>query len=109
MTADANQVRPHSRLPLRRHPQEQPARRSCLTGARKREIPRQRYYYDPHICRPSCDSTKPASPTACPNCWKRPRAAMLTAEEANILADALRNRQPWLEWSWQARKAMVRG
>ena len=62
------------------------------------EVPRQKYAYDPH--RPPVlrfDATGVAD--RLPELLETARQRALSADEAQILADALRSHEPWLEWA----------
>ena len=63
-----------------------------------REVPKQRYYYDPHLS-PVLRFDDTGESDRLPELLEEATRRKLTAEEANTLADALRNHQPWLEWT----------
>ncbi|AOS84351.1 hypothetical protein BIU88_09555 [Chlorobaculum limnaeum] len=71
---------------------------------RIQETPRLRYEYNPHlppVLRSSQDAT---GEDRLPELLSEARKRALTDEEARTLADALRQRQPWLEWSGKREK-----
>ena len=67
------------------------------------EAPKQRYYYDPHL-----PPTLRFDDTGCsdrlPELLAKATRRKLTDEEARTIADALRNREPWLEWTGKREK-----
>ncbi|MBU0652033.1 MAG: site-specific DNA-methyltransferase, partial [Proteobacteria bacterium] len=68
-----------------------------------RETPKLRYTYDPHL--PPVLRFDPAGGAdRLPELLDTARSRPLTAEETQLLADALRNREPWLEWSGKREK-----
>jgi adenine-specific DNA-methyltransferase len=71
---------------------------------RVREVPRARYAYDPHLP-PVLRFDSTGKEDAMPELLETARQRALTADEARLLADALRNRQPWLEWAGKREKA----
>ena len=60
---------------------------------------RSRYTPTTPICHRACDSTKTATPTNSPNCFQKAQQGPLSADEVQILAEALRHHSPWLEWA----------
>ena len=72
---------------------------AALAGQGKvRELPTTRYSYDPHLPPVLCfdaEGREDALPELLAEAQNRP----LTADETSLLADALRNHQPWLEWA----------
>ncbi len=61
-------------------------------------IPKAKYYYNPR--RPPVLRFDPdGGPDKLPELIAEARRRRLTEEEAKLLADALRNHQPWLEWT----------
>ena len=68
-----------------------------------REVPKQRYYYDPHLS-PVLRFDDTGESDRLPELLEEATRRKLTAEEANTLADALRNHQPWLEWTGKREK-----
>ncbi len=69
-----------------------------------RETPRLRYEYNPHLP-PILRSAKEASEAdQLPELLAIARTRALSAEEAKILADALKRHEPWLEWSGKREK-----
>jgi adenine-specific DNA-methyltransferase len=65
---------------------------------RIREAPKHRYAYDPHL--PPILRFDPSGKSdALPELLEIAKTRALTPNEAQILADALRNREPWLEWA----------
>lgn len=65
---------------------------------RVREVPKQRYYYDPHMS-PALRFDESAKSDDLMELLQQATQRKLTTEEAQSLADAMRNREPWLEWS----------
>ena len=70
---------------------------------RVREAPRQRYYYDPHLP-PALRFDGTGESDRLPELLEDTTQRKLTGEEARTLADALRNREPWLEWAGKREK-----
>ena len=64
-----------------------------------RETPRIRYEYNPHLPPILRSATDPAEADKLPALLATARQRKLSAEETNLLADALRRHEPWLEWS----------
>ncbi|GFO62332.1 site-specific DNA-methyltransferase [Geomonas paludis] len=61
------------------------------------------YAYNPHL--PPVLRTDPTGSADClPELLATARTRALTAEEARILAESLRHREPWLEWSGKREK-----
>jgi adenine-specific DNA-methyltransferase len=69
-----------------------------------KEVPRARYAYDPHLP-PILRFDSTGKEDAIPELLETARQRALTANEAQILTEALRYRQPWLEWSGKREKA----
>ena len=67
------------------------------------EIQEQRYHYDPHLP-PVLRFDDTGESDRLPELLEEATRRKLTAEEANALADALSNRQPWLEWTGKREK-----
>ena len=67
------------------------------------EIPRQRYYYDPHLP-PALQFDSTGESDRLPELLEEATRRRLTEEEASTLSDALRNREPWLEWAGKREK-----
>ena len=76
---------------------------ALASQGRVREIPRQRYYYDPHLP-PVLRFDETGKSDRLPELLEQATRRKLTPEEADILADALRNHQPWLEWTGKREK-----
>ena len=76
---------------------------ALASQGRVREIPKQRYYYDPHLP-PVLRFDETGESDRLPELLEEATRRKLTAEEADILAEALRNRQPWLEWTGKREK-----
>ncbi|MXY21391.1 MAG: site-specific DNA-methyltransferase [Dehalococcoidia bacterium] len=68
------------------------------------EIPRQRYHYDPHLP-PILRFDETGESDRLPELLQEATRRKLTPEEADILAGALRNHQPWLEWAGKREKS----
>ncbi len=69
-----------------------------------REAPKIRYEYNPHLP-PVLRSAKDVTTAdKLPELLNIARQRALSAEEANLLADALRRHEPWLEWSGKREK-----
>ena len=62
------------------------------------EVPKQRYYYDPHLP-PTLRFDDSGESDRLPELLADATRRRLTKEEALTIADALRNREPWLEWT----------
>ena len=69
-----------------------------------REVPKQRYYYDPHLP-PVLRFDDTGQSDRLPELLEEATRRKLKPEEASALADALRNHQPWLEWTGKREKA----
>jgi adenine-specific DNA-methyltransferase len=70
---------------------------------RVREAPRMSFAYEPHL--PLVlrfDAT--GTPDALPELLELARSRPLTAEEMQLLAEALRHHEPWLEWAGRREK-----
>ena len=76
---------------------------ALASQGRVREIPKQRYHYDPHLP-PALRFDETGESDRLPELLQEATRRKLTAEEADILADALRNHQPWLEWTGKREK-----
>lgn len=68
-----------------------------------REIPKQRYSYDPHLP-PVLRFDETGEADRLPELIEESKRRPLTDEEASILSAALRNHQPWLEWAGKREK-----
>ena len=64
-----------------------------------REAPTLQYAFNPHLPPVLRSSSEPATADRLPELLATARQRALTADEADILADALRRHEPWLEWS----------
>jgi len=62
------------------------------------EVPKIPYSYDPHLP-PVLRFDLDAEADKLPELLAEAQNRLLTEEEAHLLADALRNHQPWLEWA----------
>jgi adenine-specific DNA-methyltransferase len=63
-----------------------------------REMPRARYEYDPHLP-PVLRFDDTGQSDRLPELLQEAQRRKLTEEEARLLAEALRVREPWLEWA----------
>lgn len=63
-----------------------------------KEAPKHRYEYNPHLP-PVLRFDPTGKSDALPELLAEARNRPLTEEETRLLADALRNREPWLEWA----------
>src|SRR5262245_9152636 len=61
-------------------------------------VERARYYYSPHLP-PALRFDPEGGPDRLPPLLEKATREPLSAEEATLLADALTNHQPWLEWA----------
>jgi adenine-specific DNA-methyltransferase len=68
------------------------------------EVPKTRYFYDPHLP-PVMRFDETGASDQLPELLETARKRPLTEEEAQLLAEGLKNRQPWLEWSGKREKA----
>jgi adenine-specific DNA-methyltransferase len=76
-----------------------------LAGQGKvKEVPKTRYAYDPHLP-PVLRFDSTGNADQLPELLQTARQRALTPEEAQILAEALRNQQPWLEWAGKREKS----
>ncbi|MFN8534682.1 MAG: DNA methyltransferase, partial [Dehalococcoidia bacterium] len=66
-----------------------------------REAPRIAYHYDPHLP-PVLRFDPTGRADRLPALLEEAKSRPLTADEAELLADALRTHQPWLEWAGKA-------
>ncbi|MBX2997129.1 MAG: hypothetical protein KF893_01370 [Caldilineaceae bacterium] len=71
---------------------------------RVQEQPKSRYSYDPHLP-PTLRFAADGSPDRLPDLLETAKQRKLTDDEARLLADRLRNQQPWLEWSGKREKS----
>ena len=69
-----------------------------------REAPAVEYAYNPHLPPVLRSSSDPAVVDQLPELLAAARERALTPAEADILADALRRHEPWLEWSGKREK-----
>ena len=63
-----------------------------------REKPRQEYVYNPHLP-PSLRFDENGAADQLPELLRKAQQGPLSADEVQILAEALRNHNPWLEWA----------
>lgn len=68
------------------------------------EAPKIRYEYNPHLPPILRSATDAAGADRLPELLAIARQRALSAEEAKVLADALRQHEPWLEWSGKREK-----
>jgi len=68
------------------------------------EAPKIRYEYNPHLPPMLRSATDAAAADRLPELLAIARQRALSAEEAKVLADALRRHEPWLEWSGKREK-----
>ena len=68
------------------------------------EAPRLRYEYNPHLPPALRSATNAAETDRLPKLLQTARSRALTDDEAQTLATALRNHEPWLEWSGKREK-----
>ena len=64
-----------------------------------REAATVQYAFNPHLPPVLRSASEPATADRLPELLATARQRALTADEADILADALRRHEPWLEWS----------
>ena len=69
-----------------------------------REAPAVRYAFNPHLPPVLRSSSEPVRTDQLPDLLATARQRPLTAEETDLLADALRRHEPWLEWSGKREK-----
>ena len=67
------------------------------------EYPKQRYSYDPHLP-PVLRFDESAGADRLPELLEASTTRPLTGDEVKILADALKNHEPWLEWTGKQEK-----
>ena len=67
-----------------------------------KEVPRIRYEYNPHL--PPVLRFGSSREDEIPELLRKAQQAPLTANEAKVLAHALRNHDPWLEWTGKREK-----
>lgn len=67
------------------------------------EVPKTRYYYDPHLP-PVLRFDQTGETDQIPDLLEAAKHRPLTNEEAQLLSEALRNQQPWLEWAGKREK-----
>ena len=63
-----------------------------------KETPKQEYAYNPHLP-PNLRSDPNGDADKLPELLQKAQQRALTAEEAKTIADALKQHEPWLEWS----------
>ena len=71
---------------------------------RIQEAPKFRYEYNPHLPPVLRSATDATAADKLPELLATARQRALTADEANVLAEALRRHEPWLEWSGKREK-----
>lgn len=71
---------------------------AIASQGRLRETPEQEYTYNPHLP-PILRFDESGDTDQIPELLQKAQQAPLTAEEAKILSDALKDREPWLEWA----------
>lgn len=76
---------------------------ALASQGRVAEAPKQRYYYDPHLP-PKLRFDDSGESDKLPELLQEATQRRLTDEEARTLSDALRNREPWLEWTGKREK-----
>ncbi len=70
------------------------------------DVPKTRYAYDPHLP-PVLRFDSAGKEDALPELLETARQRALTADEVKMLAEALRHRQPWLEWAGKQEKTWL--
>ena len=80
-------------------PPAQTTRPRALPPTVKSTKNRNRYTPTTPTCRRVCDSTKTATPTNSRELLQKAQRGPLSADEVQILAEALKNHSPWLEWA----------
>jgi len=68
-----------------------------------REVPKVEYTYNPHLP-PVLRSDPSAGADNLPELLSAARSRPLSAEEAQMIAEALRHHEPWLEWAGKREK-----
>ena len=68
------------------------------------KVPQIRYEYNPHLPPTLRSATLPTLTDNLPDLLATARQRALSAEEARLLAEALRRHEPWLEWSGKREK-----
>src|ERR1017187_7356356 len=68
------------------------------------EAPKIRYEYNPHLPPALRSATEASEADRLPDLLQNSRKRALTEDEARPLAAALRNHEPWLEWSGKREK-----
>lgn len=66
-------------------------------------LPKIRYEYSPRLA-PVLRFDPSGGPDAMPELLQKAQRGAITPEEARLLADALRNQEPWLEWAGKREK-----
>lgn len=69
-----------------------------------KEVERIRYEYNPHLPPALRSATDATGTDKLPELLATARQRALSADEAKMLADALRKQEPWLEWSGKREK-----
>ncbi|HXI72381.1 MAG TPA: site-specific DNA-methyltransferase [Verrucomicrobiae bacterium] len=69
-----------------------------------KDAPKLRYEYNPHLPPVLRSATDATGTDKLPELLAIARKRALSAEEAKVLADALRRHEPWLEWSGKREK-----
>ena len=69
-----------------------------------RDAPSAQYAFNPHLPPVLRSSPDPATADRLPELLAASRQRPLTEDEADLLADALRRHEPWLEWSGKREK-----
>src|SRR5579862_7492442 len=69
-----------------------------------KQAPTIRYEYNPHLPPILRSATEATEADKLPELLSKARQRALSAEEAMLLAEALRRQEPWLEWSGKREK-----
>jgi adenine-specific DNA-methyltransferase len=67
------------------------------------DVPKQRFYYDPHLP-PVLQFDGIGTADKLPELLEKAKRQSLTDEEIDLLANALRKQEPWLEWTGKREK-----
>ena len=67
-------------------------------------VPNRRYSYDPHLS-PVLRFDGSGAADGLPELLEQARQRSLTDDEVQLLSDAIRNREPWLEWTGKSERS----
>ena len=81
-----------------------PSELEAQSRSLRKSLPKIQYAYNPHLPSVLRFSGDPAKADQLPELLQTARQRTLSADEVSTLAEALRNHEPWLEWSGKREK-----